>query len=182
MSYEIVDSCELEMEEKLEFYKGELNTIRTGMANANMVNGINVDYYGSPTPLMQIASISVQEGRTIVIKPYDPSSLKDIEHALNLADLGIAPQNDGKVVRLTVPMLTGEVRKEMCKKVKAMAEAAKIQVRNVRRDAMNTIKKDEETSEDILKRQEEEVQKVTDKYVKLIDGLADEKEAEVLKV
>ncbi len=182
MSYEIVESCELEMEEKVEFLRNELNTVRTGMANANMVNGIDVDYYGSATPLMQIASISVQEGRTIVIKPYDPSSLKDIEHALNLADLGIAPQNDGKVVRLTVPMLTGEVRKEMVKKVKAMSEAAKVQVRNVRRDAMNDIKKDEETSEDIRKRQEEEVQKVTDKYVKLIDELASAKEAEVLKV
>lgn len=182
MSFETVENAELLMEEKMEFFRGELNTIRTGMANANMLNGVMVDYYGSPTPLKQIASISVQEGRTLVVKPYDPSSLKDIEHACNMADLGLPVQNDGKLLRITVPMLTGEVRDEMCKKVGKMAEDAKIQIRNVRRDGMNDIKKAEEISEDIQKRAEEEMQKVTDKFIADIDSLAKDKKEEVKNV
>ena len=150
------------------------------MANANMLNKVEVDYYGSPTPLNQIAGISVSEGRTLVIKPYDPSTLKDIERACNEADLGIAPQNDGTVIRLSVPQLTGETRQEMAKKVGKVEEEAKIQIRNVRRDAMTAVKKDKTMDEDTQKDCEEEVQKLTDKYAEKIEAMAKAKEKEVL--
>ncbi len=182
MSYPVTDNAKTKMEKALAHFQEDLTTIRTGMANASMLNRVMVDYYGSPTPLNQIAGISVQEGRTLVIKPYDPSSLKDIERACNEADLGIAPQNDGSVIRLTVPQLTGETRKEMAKKVSKMAEAAKVEIRNDRRDAMNTVKKDKTVDEDTQKDMENEVQKLTDKYVAKIEELAKAKEKEVLTV
>ena len=182
MAYEIVDSTKTRMDKAVEWLQSELNTVRTGMANVKMLDRVNVNYYGSPTPLNQIAGISVQEGRTLVIKPYDPSSLKEIEKACNQADLGIAPNNDGAVIRLTVPQLTGETRKEMTKKVSKLAEEAKVQVRNVRRDAMTAIKKDDTADEDIQKDMQNEIQKLTDKFVKKIDEIADAKNAEVLKV
>ena len=182
MVYPIVESSEQKMNKAVEFLQSELNGVRTGMANANMLNKVMVDYYGAPTPLNQIASISVQEGRTLVIKPYDPSSLKEIEKACNVADLGIAPVNDGAVVRMTVPQLTGDSRKEMTKKVSKLAEDAKVMVRNVRRDAMQIIKKDDSVDEDTQKDMQEEIQKLTDKFVKKIDDLASAKNEEVLKV
>lgn len=182
MSYEIIDTSSKRMDKAIEHLQSELNSVRTGMANANMLNKVKVDYYGSPTPLNQIAGISVVEGRTLVIKPYDPSSLKEIEKACNQADLGIAPNNDGSVIRMTVPQLTGETRKEMTKKVSKLAEEAKVQVRNIRRDAMTAIKKDETVDEDTQKDMQNEVQKLTDKFVKKIDEIADAKNAEVLKV
>ena len=182
MVYPIVQTSEEKMNKAIDFLQGELNGVRTGMANANMLNKVNVDYYGSPTPLNQIASISVQEGRTLVIKPYDPSSLKDIEKACHMADLGIAPVNDGQVVRLTVPQLTGESRKEMTKKVSKLAEDAKVMVRNIRRDAMQIVKKDESVDEDTQKDMQDEVQKLTDKFIKKIDEMAEAKNEEVLKV
>lgn len=182
MAYAIVESSAVRMDKAIEHFQSELTTVRTGMANANMLNKVNVDYYGSPTPLNQIAGISVVEGRTLVIKPYDPSSLKEIEKACHAADLGIAPQNDGSVIRMTVPQLTGETRKEMTKKVSKLAEEAKVQIRNIRRDAMSAVKKDETMDEDVQKDAEKEVQKLTDKYVKKIDAIADAKSAEVLKV
>ena len=181
MAYPIVETTEKKMRGALEHFQDALNEVRTGMANANMLNKVMVDYYGSPTPLNQIASISVQEGRTLVIKPYDANSLKDIEKACNVADLGIAPINDGSVVRLTVPQLTGETRQEMTKKVSKLAEEAKVQVRNVRRDAMQTIKKDE-ADEDVQRDQQDEIQKLTDKLIKEIDDIAKAKNEEVLKV
>ena len=182
MSYEIIETSQVRMDKAIEHLQSELNSVRTGMANANMLNKVNVNYYGSPTPLNQIAGISVVEGRTLVIKPYDPSSLKEIEKACNTADLGIAPQNDGSVVRLTVPQLTGETRKEMTKKVSKLAEEAKVQIRNIRRDAMTAVKKDETMDEDVQKDAEKEVQKLTDKYTKKIDDMAKAKSDEVLKV
>ena len=182
MVYPIVETSEQKMNKAVEFLQSELNGVRTGMANANMLNKVMVDYYGAPTPLNQIASISVQEGRTLVIKPYDPSSLKEIEKACNVADLGIAPVNDGAVVRMTVPQLTGDSRKEMTKKVSKLAEDAKVMVRNVRRDAMQIIKKDDSVDEDTQKDMQEEIQKLTDKFVKKIDDLASAKNEEVLKV
>lgn len=170
------------MDKQVVLFKEDLNTVRTGMANAAMLNGIEVDYYGSPSPINQIAGIKVEEGRTLVIKPYDPSSLKEIEKAINKANLGIAPQNDGNVIRLAVPQLTGEVRKEMTKKVSRLAEEAKIQIRNIRRDAMSVVKKDKTVDEDTQKDMEEEVQKLTDRYVEQIADLADKKNKEVLTV
>ena len=182
MAYAIVDTSKTRMDKAVEHFQSELTSVRTGMANANMLNKVNVDYYGSPTPLNQIAGISVVEGRTLVIKPYDPSSLKDIEKACHAADLGIAPQNDGQVIRMTVPQLTGETRKEMTKKVSKLAEEAKVQVRNIRRDAMTAVKKDETMDEEVQKAAQNEVKKLTDKYIKKIDEIADAKNEEVLKV
>ena len=182
MAYPIIDSCSMKMDKVMDHLQSELNTVRTGMANAKLMDRVEADYYGTPTPLNQIASISVSEGRTIVIKPYDPSSLKEIERACNEANLGMTPQNDGTVIRLTVPQLTGETRKEMSKKVGQIAEESKIQIRNIRRDAMNVVKKDKEMDEDMQKDMENEIQKLTDKYVKKIDEQAKAKEAEVLKV
>ncbi|MBQ9327677.1 MAG: ribosome recycling factor [Solobacterium sp.] len=180
MAYPIVDSSEEKMNGALEHFKEELLSIRTGMANAGMLNNVKVDYYGSPTPLNQIAGIKVEEGRTLVIKPYDPTSLKDIEKGINTANLGIAPQNDGSVIRLAVPQMTEETRKEMVKKVSKMAEEAKVAVRNIRRDANTAIKNDKTMDEDIQKDAQNEIQKLTDKYGKLIDEVADKKSKEVL--
>lgn len=182
MAYPIIDSSTVKMNKVMDHLKEELGTIRTGMANASMLNKVNVDYYGSPTPLNQIAGISVQEGRTLVIKPYDPSSLKGIEKAINASDLGLPPQNDGTVIRLTVPQLTGDTRKEMAKKVSKIAEECKVQIRNIRRDANQAIKKDKEMDEDTQKDAENEVQKLTDKFVKEIDDASKKKQDEVLKV
>lgn len=182
MAYPIVETAQEKMDKQVALFKEELNTVRTGMANAAMLNGIDVDYYGSPSPINQIAGVKIEEGRTLVIKPYDPSSLKEIEKALNKANLGIAPQNDGNVIRLTVPQLTGEVRKEMTKKVSRLAEDAKIQIRNIRRDAMTVIKKNKTVDEDTQKDMEEEVQKLTDRYVEQISALAEKKNEEVLTV
>ncbi len=182
MTYAIIDSSTVKMDKAVDHLQSELNTVRTGMANAKMLDKVMVDYYGSPTPLNQIAGISVQEGRTLVIKPYDPSSLRDIEKACHAADLGINPQNDGSVVRLTVPQLTGETRKEMTKKVAKLAEEAKVQIRNIRREAMTAVKKDETMDEDVQKDAEKEIQKLTDSYTKKIDQMADAKSKEVLKV
>ena len=182
MAYPIIETTQEKMDKQVVLFKEDLNTVRTGMANAAMLNGIEVDYYGSPSPINQIAGIKVEEGRTLVIKPYDPSSLKEIEKAINKANLGIAPQNDGNVIRLAVPQLTGEVRKEMTKKVSRLAEEAKIQIRNIRRDAMSVVKKDKTVDEDTQKDMEEEVQKLTDRYVEQIADLADKKNKEVLTV
>ena len=181
MAYPIIETSTKKMDKVIDHLKDELSTIRTGMASPAMLNHVEVDYYGTPTPVNQIAGISVQEGRIIVIKPYDRSSLKAIERACNEADLGIAPQNDGTVIRLTVPQLTGETRKEMAKKVGKIAEDCKVQIRNIRRDANQVVKKDKEMDEDTQKDCENEVQKLTDKYVKKIDELAKAKEKEVLK-
>ena len=171
-----------EMDEAIAHFEDSLKSVRTGMANANMLDHVLVDYYGSPTPVKQLAGISVQEGRTIVIKPYDSSSLKDIEKACNKADLGITPQNDGTVIRLTVPQLTGDTRKEMCKKVGKMAEEAKVRIRNIRRDSNDEVKKDKELPEDMQKDLLDKIQKQTDEYIKKIDKIADAKEKEVMKV
>ncbi len=180
MAYPIVDSSEKKMEGAVEHLKEDLQTIRTGMANAGMLNSVKVDYYGSPTPLNQIASIKVEEGRVLVVKPFDPSSLKDIEKGINTANLGIAPQNDGSVIRLAVPQMTEETRKDMVKKVSKMAEEAKVAVRNIRRDANDAIKADKTMDEDIQKDAKNEVQKLTDKYTKKIDEVAAKKSKEVL--
>ena len=180
MAYPIVDSSEKKMNGAIEHLKEDLLTIRTGMANAGMLNNVNVEYYGSPTPLNQIAGIKVEEGRTLVIKPYDPSSLKDIEKAINTANLGIAPQNDGSVIRLAVPQMTEETRKEMVKKVNKMAEEAKVAIRNIRRDANTAVKNDKTMDEDIQKDAQEEIQKLTDKFTKMAEEIAAKKSKEVL--
>lgn len=182
MAYKIVEMTNEKMEKVITHFHGSLSGIRTGRANPTMLDKLEIDYYGSPTPLNQIAGITVSEGRTLVIKPYDTSSLKDIEKACNEADLGMAPQNDGVVVRLTVPALTEETRKEMCKKVGKFAEEAKVQIRNIRRDGNDAAKKDDELTEDLEKNCLELIQKLTDEFTKKIDEIATEKEKEVMTV
>ena len=160
-------------------------SIRAGRANASLLDRIQVDYYGAPTPLNQLASITVPEARVLLISPFDKSSIKDIERALNASDLGITPANDGSVIRLVIPALTEETRKELAKEVKKVGENAKIAIRNIRRDAMDDAKKQEkakEITEDELKTLEKDIQKATDDAIKEIDRMTAEKEKELLSV
>lgn len=182
MAYTILDVTKEKMDKVTAHFSESLATVRTGRANTTMLDHVEVDYYGSPTPVNQIASISVVEGRTLVIKPYDSSSLKNIEKACNEADLGIAPQNDGTVIRLTVPSLTEETRKEMCKKVSKYAEEAKVQIRNLRRDGNDAAKKDDTLTEDMEKDCLDKIQKLTDEFIKKIDDIAANKEKEVMTI
>lgn len=178
----IMEELNERMGKAIDSFQRDLATVRTGRANPSMLDRISIDYYGSPTPVNQIASISVQEGRSLVIKPYDSSSLKDIEHAIMVSDLGLNPQNDGTIIRLNVPALTEERRKEFAKQVGKFAEQAKVAVRNIRRDANDQIKKLDEISEDEKKRAQENVQKETDKFTKQIDEIAKAKEKDILTV
>ncbi len=159
-----------------------LVNIRTGRANPNILENIEVDYYGSMTPINQIASISVSEGRTLVIKPFDKSSLKDIEKAINASNLNLPPNNDGTVIRITFPALTQESRKALCKDVSKYAEEAKIQIRNNRRDFNDKVKKDKSIPEDIAKHLNEQIQKETDKFIQKIEEMMKEKEKEVMTI
>lgn len=176
---------ESKMNKRVEGFNGELKTIRAGRANASVLDKVSIDYYGSQTPVAQVGSISSPEPRMLVIQPWDASVLKEIEKAILKSDIGIAPQNDGKVIRLNFPPLTEERRKELVKQVKKYAEEAKVQVRNVRRDAMEDYKakkKNSEITEDDLKGIEKDIQNLTDKFVKEIDELTAAKEKEILEV
>lgn len=163
-------------------FQENLKKVRTGRANPNMLDKIMVDYYGSPTPINQIASIVVQEGKTIVIKPFDRNSVKDIEKAINTSDLGLPPQNGGDVIRVTVPSLTEETRKGFCKDVDKMAEEAKVVTRNARRDVNDKIKKDKTIPEDLSKSYLEDIQKATDKVIENIDKIAADKKKEIMTI
>lgn len=180
---------ELNMQEKIEktksILKEELNTVRAGRANPALLDKVMVDYYGTPTPLKNLSNISVPDARMLMITPFDPKSINDIEHAINAANLGITPANDGKAIRMEIPQLTEERRKELTKTTKKMGEEAKIAVRNLRRDANDGLKKQQkagEISEDDLKGELEEVQKKVDKAVKEIDELVAVKDKEILEV
>lgn len=179
---EILKQTEDKMNKSIDVLKANLVKVRTGRANPNMLDEINVDYYGSPTPINQIASISVQEGRTLVVKPYDRNALKDIERAINTSDLGLPPLNDGSVVRVSVPQLTEETRKGYCKDVDKIAEEAKVSIRNIRRDANETIKKDKTIPEDTSKSTLEDIQKMTDKFITKIEEIAKEKAKEIMTI
>lgn len=170
------------MNKAIESYERDLATVRTGRANPSMLDRVHINYYGEPTPINQTASISVQEGRQLVIKPYDNSIMKDIEHAILESDLGLNPQNDGTVIRLNVPALTEERRKEFVKQVKKYAENAKVAIRNIRRDANDDIKKLSDISEDEKKRAQEDIQKQTDSFTKKIDEIAAVKEKDIMTV
>lgn len=162
--------------------KRQLANIRAGRANASLLNRIKVDYYGSLTPLNQIAAINVPEPRVLMIKPYDKSALENIEKAILASDLGLNPANDGDVVRLVIPSLTGERRQELAKEVGKDAESAKIAVRNIRRDALDVLRKQQkqaDLSEDDLHRLENDLQKVTDQSIKTIDEIAQAKSEEI---
>ena len=163
-------------------FQENLKKVRTGRANPNMLDRIMVDYYGSPTPINQIASISIQEGKTIVIKPFDRNSVKDIERAINESDLNLPPQNGGDVIRITVPSLTEETRKNFCKDVDKMAEEAKVAIRNARRDVNDMIKKDKTIPEDMSKSYLEDIQKATDKAIENIAKIASDKQKEIMTI
>lgn len=185
MPKEVINQCEQKMLKTIESLKKDFTTIRTGKANPSILNGVTVEYYGSPMPINQIASVSAPEAQLIVIKPYDKSILKGIEKAIQTAGLGFNPQNDGDVVRIPIPALTEQTRKELAKDAKKLAEDNKVAVRNIRRDAMEQLKKlekDSLISEDELKRRSDEVQKITDKYIENVDKLAKEKEQDIMAI
>ena len=173
------------MEKTIEVMKHEFNTIRAGRANVAVLDKITVDYYGAPTPIQQIASVSTPEPRMLAIQPWDASALKLIEKAILASDLGINPTNDGKIVRLLFPQLTEERRRDLTKEVKHMAENGKVAVRNIRRDAIDHFKKAQKASEiteDELKLLEKDMQELTDKYVKEVDVESAEKEKELMEL
>lgn len=170
------------MEKSVTSFEKNLVNIRTGRANPQILDVVKVDYYGTPTPLNQIASISVQEGKTLVIKPYDASSLKDIEKAINESSIGLPPINDSTVIRITTPALTEETRKGYCKDIGKYAEEAKVSIRNIRRDANDSVKKDKSIAEDASKDFLDQIQKLTDDYTKKIDDLSKAKEKEVMTI
>ena len=177
-----IKTVEEKMAKAIEALEHNLTKVRTGRANPNLLDHIEVDYYGCPTPINQIASISVQEGKTLCIKPYDASSLKDIEKAINASDIGLPPLNDGSVVRITMPVLTEETRKGFCKDISKFAEEAKVAIRNIRRDGNEEVKKDKSLPEDTSKDLQEQIQKLTDKYVTKADEVAKAKEKEVMTI
>ena len=167
------------------FLKENLNTVRAGRANPALLDKVLVNYYGSPTPLKALANISVPDPRTLMISPFDPKSISDIERAINEANIGINPANDGKVIRLAIPQLTEERRKELTKVVKTYGEDAKVAVRNLRRDVNDELKKAEkagELTEDDLKDELEETQKTIEKAIKDIDAIISDKEKELMEV
>ncbi len=182
---ELLLNGEEKMEKAVNALKKEYAGIRTGRANPLILDKVVVDYYGVPTPLRQISQVSVQDGQTLVISPYDKSILKEIEKAMIKAELGITPNSDGMVIRLTFPPLTEDRRKEISKDVKKIGEEAKVAVRNIRRDMTDDLKKLEKSEnlpEDTVKDTQDEIQKLTDKYIKIVDENAAEKEKEVMTV
>ncbi len=172
------------MTKTIEALKHELNRVRTGRASLSLLDGIRVDYYGTPTALSQMASLSIPESRLIVIQPWDTSVIKEIEKALLKSDLGLTPSSDGKVVRIAIPPLTEERRKQLVKVVYKISEDHKVAVRNIRRDAnemLKSFKKDGEISEDEAFKAQDEIQKITDEFIKRIDETIKGKEKEILE-
>ncbi len=173
------------MEKCLTALERDYAAVRAGRANPAVLDKVMVDYYGVPTPINQMAAVSVPEARLLVIQPWDASTLREIEKAINTADIGINPQNDGKVIRLTFPQLTEEHRKTLQKDISKRGEEAKVAIRNVRRDAMDDIKKlkkDNEITEDEQKDAEKKLQNITDDYVKQVESITKKKEEEVLSI
>ena len=182
---EIFDFAEQKMEKCLTGLHNEFVTMRAGRASTSLLDRVQVDYYGVPTPIQQMAAVSVSEGRILVIQPWDVSTISPIEKAIQASDLGVNPQDDGKVIRLVFPPLTEEKRKQLAKEVSKFGEEAKVAVRNVRRDAIDKIKKlkkDNEISEDEQHDGEDKVQKITDKYVKQIDDMVSDKEKDIMEI
>ena len=182
---EILLDAEERMEKAVEVFQKELKGVRTGTANPGLVENIKVEYYGSQIPLSHMATVAVPEPRMLVIRPYDPSSLEKIEKAIQKSDVGLNPENDGRVIRLKVPELSEERRKQMVEKVKEDAEEARISIRNIRNDANKALEKEEKESnisEDACHAAQEEVQELTDTYENKVDELLDEKSDEIMTV
>ncbi len=173
---------EAKMDKVLENLQSNFNTIRTGRANAAILDRVKVDYYGEPTPIKQISKISVVEGTQLVIKPYDRQEVKAIAHAIQAANLGYNPQAEADCIRIVVPQLTQDRRKQLAKEAQKYGEEAKVAVRNVRREANDAIKKDKELPEDVSKDLTDQAQKLTDKMIKKIESLTTEKKNEILNV
>ncbi len=185
MIKDILNDAEERMKKSIEHFTGDLATLRAGRANPAMVEKLLVDYYGEPTPLNQLATITVPEARLLVIQPWDKGSMADIEKAILKSDLGVNPTNDGNVVRIAIPQLTEERRKDLVKVVKKRAEEARVAVRNIRREANDMVKSSEKEkllSEDESKRGIDEVQKITDKHIKEIDVISEAKEKDIMEV
>ncbi|MFI8574652.1 ribosome recycling factor [Rossellomorea aquimaris] len=181
----IITNAKERMTKAIQTFSRELASIRAGRANASLLDKITVDYYGAPTPVNQLAGISIPEARMLVIQPYDKSALGDIEKAILKSDLGITPTSDGNIIRIVVPALTEERRKELVKLVKREAEDAKVAIRNIRRDANDDLKKKEKSgdiTEDDLRGYSDDVQKATDESIVKIDAIAKDKEQEMLEV
>ena len=183
--HNVLESCETKMQKSVESLEREFATLRTGRASASLLDRIRVDYYGSETPLNQVATISTPEARTIVIQPWDKSLLPLIEKAILKSDLDLPPNNDGKLIRLNFPPLNEERRKSLVKTTKNIAEQSRVAIRNIRREAIDELKKLEKASdisEDELKDGENRVQKLTDSHVEKINALSDEKEKEIMEI
>ena len=182
---ENIKDIEGRMQKSVDNLKEEYVTIRAGRANPHILDRLRVDYYGTPTPIQQVANISVPEARMIQIQPWEASLIKDIEKAILVSDLGLTPNNDGKTIRLVFPELTEDRRKELAKDIKKKGDNAKVAIRNIRRDANDAIKKENKAgdiSDDEAKNSEDEIQKITDKYIAMIDSAIDDKTKEILTV
>lgn len=182
---EIIDNTKERMGKCINALESELGTIRAGRANPTVLDKITAEYYGSPTPINQMASVSVAEARILVVQPYDASQLKVIEKAIQASDLGINPTNDGRVLRIAFPQLTEDRRKELCKQVSKICEESKVAIRNVRRDGMDKIKakkKANEITEDDVKDAEKNIQKLTDKFIEEIDKIGEAKDKEIMAI
>ncbi len=182
---EFIQDATRRMDRSVDATREHLNTVRTGRASPALLDRVHVDYYGQPTPLRQLATIGAPEPRLLTVQPFDPSSLKAIEKAIQESDLGLTPSNDGKIIRLPIPQLTEERRKEYVRLARQMAEEGRVAVRNVRRDVMHHLKElvqNGEVGDDEERRAEERVQKLTDEHVKRIDELVKHKEAEIMEV
>ena len=181
----VLKNAEERMNRRIDHLNNEYSAIRAGRANPAVLDKVTVDYYGAPTPINQLAAVSVTEARTLMIQPWDVSVLTPIERAIQMSDVGINPQNDGKALRMGFPPLTEERRKELVKDVKELAEEAKVGIRNVRRDAVDkfkAMKKNSEITEDDLKQAEKKTQDLTDKFVKEIDAIAEKKQKEIMSI
>jgi ribosome recycling factor len=179
----MADSCEVRMEKTIAALKDSFNTIRTGRANAALFDKVRVDYYGTKSPLNQVATIQIPEARSVIIQPFDKSLITEIEKAILTADLGLNPSNDGKVIRISIPALTADRRKELVKQAKNMAENSRTSIRNIRRDGNDELKKQQksgELTEDGLKAETDKLQKLTDKFIEEINKIYDAKEKEIL--
>jgi ribosome recycling factor len=179
---ELIQDATRRMDRSIEAAREHFNTVRTGRASTALLDRINVEYYGQQTPLKQLATINAPDPRMLTVQPFDPTSIKAVERAIQESDLGLTPSNDGKVIRLPIPQLTEERRKELVKVVRQYAEEARVAVRNVRRDVIDGLKKEQHVTADEEHRAEERVQKLTDEHVKRIDELLKGKEAEIMEV
>ncbi|MBM7579888.1 ribosome recycling factor [Jeotgalibacillus terrae] len=185
MAQQTMNETKDKMSKAIQSFSRELASIRAGRASASLLDKLQVDYYGAPTPINQVASISVPEARLLQITPYDKTALGDIEKAIQKSDLGLNPANDGTLIRITIPALTEERRRDLAKQVKKEAEEAKVGIRNIRRDANDDLKKQEKAgsiTEDDLRGYSDDVQKMTDEHIAKIDELAKVKEQEILEV